>query len=721
MLSKFLNKRSRANDRRTGNQCRNAHDWVGASAAYARHLVVNRTDQPIWVQLGHAYKEQGLLTEAANAYQAAVDLDSRDADASIHLADVLRRLGRGEDALAAYERVNDIAPNVESMQQIRLLRRDTKAIEALGLGEGTTFFAIQDLFGYLKAHVTMSGIQRVQAGIAMHAIRDTDIDVRFILSNVGPETPALPAGEFWMVDNAEMMRAIDYASGRQVDHETLRAMLMACEDAAERVRPLEGSTIILLGAFWGLGNSIQNFVRSKRDGVRIGAYVYDIIPVTHPEFCDDALVTDFTMAICELCGTADFVLTISDATRIALTDFITENGGRPIPMTTVPLAHHLTREAGHSVAWPEQLRRVKGKPYVAYVSTIEGRKNHLYVINAWRRLIAEGVDVPDLVFVGRHGWKIGALTDVLTATENLGGRLHIAHNLSDGELNAVYAGCEFSVFTSFVEGWGLPVGESLFHGRPCIASNTSSIPEVGGDLVDYVDPFNLTQGVKVFRRMITDRGYLRSRVEAIRDRFIARTWNDVGADFLEKIKLHQDTPITPFTATLKEGENFSFQVYPGDRVDTHRYFQRLNRLLAESAFFYAAEDHGIWMRGANPELSIATDMAAGTSLLVYLKLSIAPGALECRLKISDIASDTETASIGLHDLRHAGGAIRMPAVVGKDGALHLRFNVIGSYSQLPGEVRNYAIGLRSIGYAQVDNTLARQELIEAMTLQDLAA
>lgn len=721
MLSKFLNNRSRANDRRTGNQCRNARDWVGASAAYARHLAVNRTDQPIWVQLGHAYKEQGLLTEAANAYQAAVDLDNRDADASIHLADVLRRLGRGEEALAAYERVNDIAPNVESMQQIRLLRRDTEATEALGLGEGTTFFAIQDLFGYLKAHVTMSGIQRVQAGIAMHAIRDTDIDVRFILSNVGPETPALPAGEFWMVDNAEMMRAIDYASGRQVDHETLRAMLMACEDAAERVRPLEGSTIILLGAFWGLGNSIQNFVRSKRDGVRIGAYVYDIIPVTHPEFCDDALVTDFTMAICELCGTADFVLTISDATRIALTDFITENGGRPIPMTTVPLAHHLTREADHSVAWPEQLRRVKGKPYVAYVSTIEGRKNHLYVINAWRRLIADGVDVPDLVFVGRHGWKIGALTDVLMATENLGGRLHIAHNLSDGELNAVYAGCEFSVFTSFVEGWGLPVGESLFHGRPCIASNTSSIPEVGGDLVDYIDPFNLTQGVEVFRRMITDRGYLRSRVEAIRDRFVARTWNDVGTDFLAKIKLHQDTPITPFTATLKEGENFSFQVYPGDRVDTRRYFRRLNRLLAESAFFYAAEDHGIWMRGANPELSIATDMAVGTSLLVYLKVSIAPGALECRLKLSDVASDTETASIGLHDLRHAGGAIRMSAVVGKDGALHLRFSVLGSYSQLPGEVRNYAIGIRSIGYAQADNTLARQELIEAMTLQDLAA
>ena len=721
MLSKISRKRGWLSDRRKGNQSRNAGDWAGASSAYARHLAVNHTDQPIWVQLGHALKEQGLLTEAADAYQAAVDLDSRDADASLHFADVLRRLGRAEAALEAYERVNDIAPNIESMQQIRLLRRDAKATEPLGLGKGTTFFAIQDLFGYLKAHVTMSGIQRVQAGIALHAIRDSNIDVRFVLSNVGPDTPALPAGEFWMVDNAQMMRVIDYASGKQVDHETLRAMLIACEEASERVRPLQGSTIILLGAFWGLGNSIQNFVRSKRDGVRIGAYVYDIIPVTNPEFCDDALVTDFTMAICELCGTADFVLTISDATRIALTNFIAENGGRPIPMTTVPLAHHLTREAGPAVAWPEQLRRVQGKRYVAYISTIEGRKNHLYVINAWRRLIAEGIDVPDLVFVGRQGWKIDALTDLLMATNNIGGRLHIAHNLSDGELNAVYAGCEFSVFTSFVEGWGLPVGESLFHGRPCIASETSSIPEVGGDLVDYVDPFNMTQGVNVFRRMITDRVYLRGRVDAIRDRFVARTWNDVGADFLEKIKFYQDTPVTPFTATLKEGESLSLRVHSGDRVDAHRYFGRLSRLLIESAFFYGVEDHGIWLRGANPELSIATDMPAGTSVLAYLKVSIAPGALECRLKISDLVSDAETISIKLQDLRLGGGTIRMPAAVGEDGGLHLRFSVLGSYSQLSGETRNYAIGLQSIGYACAENTLARQELIETMTLHDLAA
>ncbi len=720
MLSKILDSKRKVSDRRKGNQFRDARDWPGAVNAYTRHLAFNNADQPIWVQLGHAWKEQGLLEEAAQAYQAAVDLNAGDVDANIHLADILRRLDRGEEALVLYERINTIAPNSEAIRNIRLLRRDTKVTAVTALGEGTVFFAIQDLFGYLKAHVTMSGIQRVQAGIALHAIKDAAVDVRFILSNAGTNTQVLPAGEFWMADNMQVMRVIDYASGKHVDHETLRAMVMACEDAAERVQPLQGSTIILLGAFWGLGNSIRDFVHSKRDGVRVGAYVYDIIPVTHPEFCDEALVTDFSMAICELCVTADFILTISDATRIALTDFITENGGRSIPMMTVPLAHHLTREVDESIEWPEQLRRVKGKRYAAYVSTIEGRKNHLYVVNIWRRLMAEGVDVPDLVFVGRHGWKIGALTDVLKATNNLDGRLHIAHNLSDGELNAVYANCEFSVFTSFVEGWGLPVGESLFHGRPCIASNTSSIPEVGGDLVDYVDPFNITQGINIFRHMITDKRYLGSRAESIRNKFVPRTWNDVGADFLEKIKIYQATEITPLNINLEEGQVLSFRSSPGSWVNTKTYFKNPKRIMVESAFLYAAEDHGTWFKGSKPAFSIQTGMAQGTSVLVYIQFSVAPGASDCLLSVYDQVSSDETNLIRLHEVSH-GQPIRIMATAGADGSIRLRLDVKGSYQKYPQDDRDFVLGIRAIGYSKLENMAARQNLLEAMSLVDLTA
>lgn len=717
MLSKFLNNKQKVNYRRKGNQARDARDWPNAVSAYTKHLEENNGDQAIWVQLGHAWKEQGLLDEAVHAYQMAVDLDSDDADANIHLADLLRRLDRSDEALAAYQRVNNVTPNAEAIRNIRLLRKGSKASKGEEIGDGTIFFAIQDLFGYLKAHVTMSGIQRVQAGIALHAIKDEGVKARFIVGNSLDQV--LPSGEFWMADNAEVSRIIEYASGKQVDHEVLRALIASCENDAVRVRPSRGSTIILLGAFWGLGNSIREFIRSKRDGVRIGAYVYDIIPVTHPEFCDEALVTDFSMAICELCAVADFILTISDASRFALADFVAKNSGRPIPMQTVPLAHHLTQSADDDAEWPEQLRRVKGKRYVAYVSTIEARKNHLYVVNVWRRLMAEGVDVPDLVFVGRHGWKISGLMDVLKATDNLNGRLHIAHNLSDGELNAVYANCEFSVFTSFVEGWGLPVGESLLHGRPCIASDTSSIPEVGGDLVDYVDPFNLTQGVEIFRRMITDKSYRDARANMIRDQFVPTTWHDVGKNFLDKIKSYQDVDVVPFQSGLEEGKVLSLRTRVGSTVDTKSYFHLPRRILIESAHLYASEDHGIWMKGSKPSLSILTGMPGGTSLLVYLQISVAPGAEDCILSIFNTANDAMR-TIRLQEVAQ-GQVIRLMTEASDDGLVRLSFDVAGSYRRYEVDNRDFVIGLRSIGYATPDNLVARQELYEAMSLVDLTS
>ncbi|OUC52672.1 hypothetical protein CA262_24225 [Sphingobium sp. GW456-12-10-14-TSB1] len=717
MLSKFLNDKQKVNYRRKGNQYRDAGDWPNAVSAYTKHLEENSGDQAIWVQLGHAWKEQGLLEEATQAYQMAVDLDVDDPDANIHLADLLRRLGRLEEALAAYQRVNNVTPNAEAIRNIRLLRKDNKVSAAEEIGEGTVFFAIQDLFGYLKAHVTMSGIQRVQAGIALHAIKDEGVDARFIVGNALEHV--LPAGEFWMADNAEVLRIIDYASGKQVDHDILRAMILSCENDAVRVRPSHGSTIILLGAFWGLGNSIREFIRSKRDGVRIGAYVYDIIPVTHPEFCDEALVTDFSMAICELCAVADFILTISDASRFALAEFIAKNGGRPIPMQTVPLAHHLTQSADDAVEWPEQLRQVKGKRYVLYVSTIEARKNHLYVVNVWRRLMAEGVDVPDLVFVGRHGWKISGLMDVLKATNNLNGRLHIAHNLSDGELNAVYANCEFSVFTSFVEGWGLPVGESLLHGRPCIASDTSSIPEVGGDLVEYVDPFNLTQGIEIFRRMITDKGYRDARAKMIRDQFVPTTWQDVGSNFLSKVKFYQAADIIPFQTSLEEGKVLSLRTKAGSTIDIKSYFDIPRRILIESAHLYGSEDHGVWMKGSNPSFSILTGMTAGASLLVYLQVSVAPSSQDCMLTIFNAENDAMRA-IRLQEVA-TGQVIRLVTKAGDDGAIQLRFDVTGPYPRYEGDNRDFVIGLRSIGYATPENLVARQELYEAMSLVDLTS
>ncbi|WBO22740.1 glycosyltransferase family 4 protein [Sphingomonas abietis] len=587
------------------------------------------------------------------------------------------------------------------------------------LNDDMIFFSVQDLFGYWKAHVTMSGIQRVQAGIALYAIQEEGERVGFLLNDL---TDSHVPGEFFLVDNAVFRDIILYASGEKVDHDLLRAMLAECEQGAVRIRPVKGQTIVLLGAFWGHGNTIDQYLTSRRNGVIIGAYVYDIIPLTHPEYCKADLVREHSMSVCEMGLVVDFVFTISDFTRHALAALFAQNGGREIPMYTVPLAHSMTTEVSAVDAWPMALRAIKGAPYVTYVSTVEGRKNHRYVVEAWQQLIDMGVDVPDLVFVGREGWRIGGLMDLLDGTRYLGGRVHIVHDLSDAELNSIYTNAMFTVFTSFVEGWGLPVGESLVHGTPCVASGTSSIPEVGGEFVDYVDPLNLRDGVAVLRRMIEDKDYLQTRRRAIEEHFVARTWDDVGRDFLARTRaaVQRNYPERLIYPRLAEGAQF----FPGNLVtNAIRYpdYVPAPMRLALRESFYHLEEHGVWMRGNIGEISFLTGLDENTEVIAYLQLSAPPHGAG-NLVTAYIADGSSVApSDGrFHSLEFRQRALmRARGRVREGGLCTILIELRGQTDPGPADGRLFGVGLTALGYVRADNAMLREDLVERFTFHDM--
>ncbi|MET0373589.1 MAG: glycosyltransferase family 1 protein [Rhizorhabdus sp.] len=588
------------------------------------------------------------------------------------------------------------------------------------LDPNVILFSVQDLFGYLKAHATMSGIQRVQAGIAQYGIAHEGDHIGFILNDLSDK---YRDGEFLLIDNDAVGDIITYASGERVDHDQLRAMLYRCEAQATVMRPQAGQTIILLGAFWGHGNTMDRYVTAKRDGVRIGAYVYDIIPVTHPEYCDAALVRDFSMSVAEMGLVVDFIFTISDYTRQELTRLFSQNGGRDIPMRTVPLAHSMTAARSNVESWPTALRKIKGRPYVAYVSTVEGRKNHLYVVNAWRQMIDMGIDVPDLVFVGRKGWRISGLLDLLDGTHYLDGRVHIVHDLSDAELNSVYANCLFTVFTSFVEGWGLPVGESLVHHVPCAASRTSSIPEVGGDFVDYLDPLNLRQGMDVLRRLIEDRPYLEERRHQIERSFVPRSWDDVGRDFIGKVREATaiEAPARQIHPIIAAGTKFALGDLVSAPVRMHDYIASPMRL-ALSRHFYHVEPFGAWMRGKVGDLSFATDLLAGEEIIVFLELHVPHANLGRQVAVSVVGTDVPTDAPARGITLAAGGRKlhRIRGIVGADRVCTILIEVSGLVDPgVGGDQRQYGIGLGAIGYAPATDTMMREELVERFAFHDM--
>jgi len=120
------------------------------------------------------------------------------------------------------------------------------------------------------------------------------------------------------------------------------------------------------------------------------------------------------------------------------------------------------------------------RDYVLCVGTIEPRKDHLTLLRA----IGSVPDAPLLVLAGGAGWRCGRIVEQIRAQETLG-RVRYLGRVDDRLLPSLYAAARLSVYPSVYEGFGLPIVESMACGCPVLSSDSSSLPEVGGDAASY--------------------------------------------------------------------------------------------------------------------------------------------------------------------------------------------------------------------------------------------
>lgn len=175
------------------------------------------------------------------------------------------------------------------------------------------------------------------------------------------------------------------------------------------------------------------------------------------------------------------------------------------------------------------LRLLCRSKYILYVSTIEARKNHQLLLDAYDALLKKGIDgLPLLVFVGMRGWGVDGLFRQLENSSLLKSHVRILNHVSDAELCALYKHALFCVYPSLYEGWGLPVAECLAYGKYCLAAPVASIPEVGGSFVEYLDPHDCVAWANRMLELSSDNERLQGLEDNIRAHYVPVSWDETG-------------------------------------------------------------------------------------------------------------------------------------------------------------------------------------------------
>ena len=254
---------------------------------------------------------------------------------------------------------------------------------------------------------------------------------------------------------------------------------------------------------------------------------YDLIPMIAAHTVADGVPGAFA-AYLSFVKHADRISAISrtsaDGFR-AFGEMTASEGLRTPEVASHELAIEATVLDAETIARARTTLGVGSRPLVLAVGSHEPRKNHLAVVESAERLWCRGESF-ELLFVGGSSWKSEEFDELVESLALAGRPIRVRKRCTEEELWAAYSLARFTVFPSLLEGFGLPVAESLAVGTPAITSDHGSMAEIanrGGCLV--VDPRDIGSVATAMQRLLRDDELL----ERLRDEAAARprrTWRE---------------------------------------------------------------------------------------------------------------------------------------------------------------------------------------------------
>jgi glycosyltransferase involved in cell wall biosynthesis len=218
----------------------------------------------------------------------------------------------------------------------------------------------------------------------------------------------------------------------------------------------------------------------------------------------------------------DKIIAVSNATR----EDIIKYGNHEF-RDDISVIHHGFNPCIHPLASEETLSKLNiRKPYILFVGELKKHKNTVGLVKSFN-IFKDSYDKHDtqLVIVGKE--YAGALRKI----QKIGSRnINITGYISQEELMCLYHNASLFALLSFVEGFGFPLLEAMYHNLPIICSNIPSLSEVAGDAAIMVAPDNYEQIARTFAQTLNDEQLRKDLRRKTRQRLEAFKWETAARD-----------------------------------------------------------------------------------------------------------------------------------------------------------------------------------------------
>ncbi len=277
---------------------------------------------------------------------------------------------------------------------------------------------------------------------------------------------------------------------------------------------------------------IRRFAR--RNHISLSAIFYDAIPVLYPEFCLDSAVQNNHSHYMTGLAECDLVIPISEYSSECLQKFWKDHNIKGCKVRCDLLPGEFGGYDRNTIVQDTNFDKIN----ILCVSTLEPRKNHKTLINACLLMEREHPELNwTLTLVGNRYLGAFEIADNIQTISLNNPRIQLRGVVSDHTLNLLYKEASFTVYPSIIEGFGMPILESIWQGKPVICSNKGVMSELaaaGGCLTtDILDERLLASTIY---QLCMDKKLLHNLSQEAVNRKL-KTWDEYTQQFLSMLNM----------------------------------------------------------------------------------------------------------------------------------------------------------------------------------------